>query len=120
MRFTSVAPREFLVGGGDYDAALIYTAVAEDVLVVLSVDDRNPEFRMHHQPFVDNGGSAERDFVPASGVETVAAVAFMFEHKGHLPDVAVFAEKGLARPMPGLKFMSRMGIEFWNTFQKVF
>ncbi len=48
----SESPSEFFVGSCDLYATLTYSAISEDILVVLTINYRNPEFGMHHQPSI--------------------------------------------------------------------
>lgn len=84
---------EFLVRGGDYNSALVYTAISQDIFIVFTVDYWNPEFGMYHQPFVNYCGSIKRYSVPAARIFSVTSVALMFHQKREFAYIPVFIEK---------------------------
>ena len=63
-----------LVGGEELRTRLENTAVLEDVLVLLAVDNGNPCLGMHHQTRVNKYRAGKRDFVPAARCLTVSAI----------------------------------------------
>ena len=72
------------------------TGIFEDVAVVLAVDDGNPDFAVHHRPFVDDDVAAQRDTVPRTALNGVAAVALVFDKQGEFAYEAVFVKQRLA------------------------
>ena len=54
-----------------------YAAIVEDVLIVLPIDNRDPELAEDHQVGVEEDVAAEADFVPATRLFAVAAVRFV-------------------------------------------
>ena len=69
------------VGGQELSATLENTAVLEDVLVVLAIDDGNPRLGVHYELRVDKRPSAERHLVPAARCLAVAPVGLMLKHQ---------------------------------------
>ena len=58
---------------------------------------------MHHQVFVDENVSGERNSVPGAGPYAVAAVAFVFYDEGEFADVSVFDEQRFGESYAGIE-----------------
>lgn len=94
---------ETAIIGNELRTDRINPAIFQDILIVHSVDYRDPRFAVHHQVSVDEDTCGEGYLVPRARVDAVASVTLMLYDEGELPDESVAVEKRLGDTYAGIE-----------------
>lgn len=111
---------ESAVVGTEIAGQLEDAFIFEQVFIIFSVDDRNPDLELCFPVFVQYHGGSQCHAVPTAGGGAVAAVRFVLDHQVAFSDIFIMPDDEVAEADAGVEVHIVHGQRFLEYVPEVF